>query len=248
MCTVTWIVLPELGAGAGYELFFNRDERRTRRPALPPTAAERDNVRYLAPTDADAGGTWLCVNELGLTLGLLNGYELRDGERSDVRSRGELVRELAGCPALDDVATRLAARDLTCFRSFQLLALEACGRPRVFHWDGERLDVDAAPEAPLVSSSFDPTRAGEARRALYRELGLHEGLDAQRLAAYHASHRPQRGPFSVCMHRDDASTVSSSRVRVDCDEVSVTYDGGPPCQGRPALFSSLRRAGATSRT
>ena len=69
MCTVTWV-----HSQAGYELFFNRDERTGRGPESPACEAETNGVRWLAPRDSDAGGTWLAVNEHGLTLGLLNGY------------------------------------------------------------------------------------------------------------------------------------------------------------------------------
>ena len=37
MCTVTW-----LASADGFDLFFNRDELATRRPALPPRVVERD--------------------------------------------------------------------------------------------------------------------------------------------------------------------------------------------------------------
>ncbi len=69
MCTVSW-----RAARDGYDLFFNRDELHTRAPELPPALSERDGVRFLAPRDGDHGGTWLAVNEHGLTVCLLNDY------------------------------------------------------------------------------------------------------------------------------------------------------------------------------
>ena len=68
MCTLTWRT-----AGGGYEVFFNRDERRTRPPARPPAVHRAAGVSYVSPIDAEAGGTWLAVNELGTTLALENG-------------------------------------------------------------------------------------------------------------------------------------------------------------------------------
>src|SRR5258707_15575033 len=70
MCTATWIRTRD-----GYELFFNRDELATRKPALPPAAREREGVRFLAPEDGDAGGTWIGVNERAIAVGLANGTE-----------------------------------------------------------------------------------------------------------------------------------------------------------------------------
>ena len=70
MSTVTWRRIP-----SGYQVFFNRDELRAREAALPPAPAELNGVRYLAPRESADGGTWLAVNERGLTLGLLDNSE-----------------------------------------------------------------------------------------------------------------------------------------------------------------------------
>ena len=67
MCTVSW-----LRQSNGYQLFCNRDEKRTRRPSSGPQLLVRDGVRFLAPIDADFGGTWIAVNEFGLSLVLVN--------------------------------------------------------------------------------------------------------------------------------------------------------------------------------
>ena len=67
MCTVTWC-----SEGTGYALLFNRDEARTRSPAFPPEHRLRRGVRLISPLDPDAGGTWLGVNEFGVSVGLLN--------------------------------------------------------------------------------------------------------------------------------------------------------------------------------
>ena len=68
MCTVSWLYHP-----GGYQLFCNRDEKHHRLPALPPLSCVHRGMQYVAPVDGDAGGTWLAVNEAGLTLCLLNG-------------------------------------------------------------------------------------------------------------------------------------------------------------------------------
>ena len=82
MCTVTWIL-----DGDSYSLYFNRDELRTRQPALPPQRHQERGVRFLSPTDGDAGGTWIAVNEYGLSLGLLNDYSSRARQPAERRAR-----------------------------------------------------------------------------------------------------------------------------------------------------------------
>src|SRR3982751_1081178 len=70
MCTVSWIRTRE-----GYQLLCNRDERHTRRPAQAPTVREDQGVQFIAPIDGDEGGSWIGVNQFGLTLCLLNRYD-----------------------------------------------------------------------------------------------------------------------------------------------------------------------------
>ena len=54
---------------------MNRDERRTRAPALPPAAVAPSGVPALIPIDGDAGGSWISVNCLGHALALLNRWD-----------------------------------------------------------------------------------------------------------------------------------------------------------------------------
>ena len=120
MCTVTWIQ-----DGDGYSLYFNRDELRTRQPSLPPRSHQEKGVRFLSPTDGDAGGTWIAVNEYGLSLGLLNDYSSRVPQPADhYTSRGQLVRDLAQARDLGALSRLWLEVDHERFRPFQLLALD----------------------------------------------------------------------------------------------------------------------------
>ncbi len=86
MCTVSWL----FSGDSGYDVFFNRDESRERKPALRPEIRESGAVRFVAPTDGDFGGTWLAVNERGVTVGVLNRYGDDVPER-EYTSRGLLL-------------------------------------------------------------------------------------------------------------------------------------------------------------
>ena len=63
-------------------------------------------------------------------------------------------------------------------------------------------------------------------------------LDPQERLSFHRSHRPVRGPWSVCMHRLDARTVSYSQLRASETELSFRYAQGAPCRAAlgPALI------------
>jgi hypothetical protein len=242
MCTASWLTRP-----GGYELFFNRDERRSRARGLPPRESALRGVRYLAPIDLACGGSWMAANELGVTLCLLNRYPDPHAPDAPTSSRGLIVLGMADTTGAADVGRRLADANLIAFRPFTLLVAEPGREMTAYTFDGrtcERLALGA--EAFATSSSRDDLAAGESRRALWRALsgGLREAALHER---FHASHWPSASALSVCMHREDAETESFCRVRVDAESVGLEFVAGPPCgDGDPARSALRRRATAAA--
>src|SRR6516162_11002448 len=111
MCTVSSIY-----QGSGYQLLCNRDERRTRRPASAPQLLTRDNVRFVAPIDGDFGGTWVAVNEFGLSLVLLN----RAPCSAAKLSRGLLPMNLIPAHTLTELGESISGMELSHFAPFTL--------------------------------------------------------------------------------------------------------------------------------
>jgi hypothetical protein len=242
LCTLTWT--RRVGAGNGYELFFNRDELKTRRTALPPAVHEQSGVAYLAPTDAEGGGTWLGVNAHGLTVGLLNGWLRSDLREGDFTSRGLLVASLLDCARAREVGERVLARELDEFRSFTLVALEPGERLLRAAWDGEELDVGPLEdlEQPISSSSRDPEGACRRRRLLFDGLAGGALPTADQLESFHADHDDGPSACSPCMHREDAHTVSFTRILVDAETVELRYHPGAPCLDAEVEILRLKRA------
>lgn len=242
MCTVSWIRSP--GAD-GYDLFFNRDERRDRGAELPVTREEAGGTAYLAPTDGDHGGTWLAVNEHGLTVGLLNAYvESRGPTPPAWRSRGLLVRELAGASDAGDVGERLADTELSSYPPFVLLAVGPGAPGRTYRWDGQEVEVQADADAlrPLASSARDQPAAQRARRARYAELVAEHGtVDRALLERFTSDHGTGPSSLTPCMHRDDAETRSQCRVAVRPEMVELVHVPGPPCRTVPGPVRHLAR-------
>jgi len=245
VCTMSW-----QRNGGGYDLFFNRDEKRSRLPAEPPAVRLMGSLSVLAPRDGEAGGSWLAANEHGLTLALLNGYLGPDAATSPVAgrwtSRGQLVLELSECSGVAEVTERLKALELAVFRSFHLVALDP-QTAVLASWRDGALECAAEGDfsAPLISSSFEFDAVARSRRDIYREyLDVADGSGIEAALAYHRSHRPARGAFSTCMHREDARTVSFTWVRVDERHVRMRYSPDAPCRGWPpgaALTLDRRR-------
>jgi len=237
MCTVTW-----LRTAGGYELFFNRDELRTRATASPPTAAVTAGVRYLAPTDNEAGGSWLAVNEHGTTIGLLNAHPATARAPSRVVSRGLLVRRLADLADPRRLRERIRDLELDRLQPFTIFAASP-GEAAVLDWDGRALEArDPGSPFLLSSSSRDSGGAESARRRALGRLLRDAPPSAAAHLAFHRSHLPARGPLSPCMHRDDARTVSMTRIVVTDAAVATAYAAGPPCRSPLSSTAQLPRA------
>ena len=243
MCTLSWIVEPD-----GYAVFFNRDERRSRRPADPPRIESAGGVRFAAPRDGEAGGTWAFVNERGVAACLLNLF--RDHPFPPGHppiSRGLLVLDLAGSTSVAAAEEVLERTDLARYQPFTLALFGVGDAPRALRWDGAAartfpLDADAL---PLTSSGRDADGVARSRRGtLARIAAQHGGLTRAALDAFHRSHHPDRGPYSPCMHREEAGTVSLTTITVKGTATQLSYQPGAPCEERPVLTVPLSLSAA----
>jgi hypothetical protein len=219
----------------GYRLFCNRDEKHTRRIAIPPAVRERRGVRFLAPLDGDQGGTWIGVNQFGLSLCLLNRYQDEAAplvEAVRYLSRGLLLVELIDCRTSSQTQSRIEQINLAHFRPFTLLILEPEQSSLLIHWTGcVRLsEPDGESAMPLISSSHDLTGVSLTRRRFFNSLLTEsEKVDYNLLDKFHSSHFPTASAYSICMHRDDARTVSFSKINVTRDGIEFFYHADSPC-------------------
>ena len=246
MCTLTWWT----GDDGGYEIFFNRDEMKSRPLASPPELSEKNRVRFLSPRDSAAGGTWMLVNEFGVTIALLNWYsqQTATGRIENKRSRGQLVLELGDVKDLDSLRQRLIAFDPEEFQPFRLLAFFPGNSDLdidYWQWSGtgefERTDH---PPMPICSSSFDRETVIKTREVDLRKA-LSDGAGPGRLWNYHHNlGSPESSASTVRMNRPDAQTWSISRITVDPDKVRFLYEAEAlDLAVDPEVFeSSLERA------
>lgn len=234
MCTVTWF-----DEADGYHLFSSRDEKHTRAPAAPPRVFAARGMRWTMPFDRDGGGSWIAVNEFGLSLCLLNGASGRGRH-----SRGKLVAGLATRATQKDAATALRRAPLRLFAPFTLAVLEPGSSAGVYEWDGHTLCSRASRIPLLTSSSLNAAAVRSARSDLFHSV---KPASAEEFIAFHASHAPERGPLPPCMHRDDAATVSFTHVHVSADSVRMTYYSGPLCRSPQRLSVHLHARHSSDR-
>ena len=90
------------------------------------------------------------------------------------------------------------------------------------------------------SSGVDEPKAHRIRlETCTREAWVSPPRTSTWLRDLHRSHHPARGAFSVCMHRDDAETVSGTELVVDLAAATMTYSTGPACMSGPRLSFTL---------
>ena len=86
MCTVSFIAKRD-----SYIITSNRDEKISRKQALPPAIYEFEGGKLIFPKDADAGGSWIALHENGNAAVLLNGaFEKHKSAPSYRMSRGKI--------------------------------------------------------------------------------------------------------------------------------------------------------------
>lgn len=219
---------------------MNRDERRTRVEGLPPEVFSYGNRRAIYPHEP-TGGTWLAVNDAGLCLALLNWHAIKREPDEEPESRGRIIPALVGAAEARTIVHRLRVRPLQNLRPFRLFVLDSQSEAIVeLRWDLAQLSVRRHPwrVQHWFSSGYDEPEAERQRSRICAawRTSSNTGVALKKL---HASHLPRRGPFSICMHRAEASTVSYSEVNLSDRRVTLRHLAGPPCRGGRATVRWL---------
>ena len=239
MCTLTlaWRTFGD----APVALAATRDEALDR-PSEPPALRDGE-VPYVAPRDAEAGGTWIGVSEGGLVVAVTNRW--LDADREGDRSRGQLVRDcLTAASAEDAVRTVERELDERAYDGFNLVLADDRAA-FLLTYDGglgvTRLDpgvhvvgnvggvINGAERfaVPERRRAFGEERADSARRiaaALVPEPGESGASWLDRASGVLADHE-----YGACLHGDGFGTRSFTRIRTGPDP-EMAYADGRPCE------------------
>ncbi|PAR47621.1 NRDE family protein [Vibrio metoecus] len=227
MCSVTWYL-----SDTGYQVFFNRDEQRSRALALPPKPYELQETSVLMPLDPQGQGSWISLNEFGLSLCLLNNYQGKV-PAGPLISRGLLLKSLASLSDVEQVTLAFASLNLAQFAPFTLLAFDPLltrnqGDVFAYAWDGEQF-VYGATSSPLFSSGVALAEVQRYRTQIYHSMTT-KGVTPQKLLAFHCHQHPLFSHLSVAMQREDAHTVSFTHIHVSGGNLGMSYVPGRPSQ------------------
>jgi len=259
MCTVSFIPKQR-----GFYLAMNRDEKRSRETALAPAIVDLATGRARSirhRTDSSGrrtgglatcraifpreheGGTWIAANDSGVCLALINWHRIEREPEHSIVSRGQVIIALAGKSSADEIAATLADLPLRQLRPFRLITIIPSTKDIMeWRWNLERLSIRTHAWQPQhwFSSGFDERQAQRERRRICD--AAHKQITARKLGwlrRLHRSHSPKSGPFSICMHRSGAATVSYTEVAVSDQRATMRYKDGPPCSARPTITKIL---------
>ena len=238
MCTVTFVPSED-----EYLVGMNRDELFSRPRALPPKVFVKGAMEMVYPREP-SGGTWIACNNQGNLLALLNwNGSLSHNLGEKRRTRGLVIRELAGepdLPATDSAFRRMNLHGVFPFRLIGVFRSEKIVNE--WRWDGtvkQLLRLPWARKHWFSSSLSDSLAEKERRRACEAVAGEPAAGSNDWIRRLHRSHVPGPGPFSVCVHRQDAATVSYTEVRCGGTQILMDYLDGNPC--RKSGFDELAR-------
>ena len=217
---------------------MNRDEKRARARALPPEVFPIGAHRAIYPREP-GGGTWLAVNDAGLCLALINWHRINRDSEGKIESRGFIIPQLIGAADGGVVGRGLRKLELDRMRPFRLIVIDS-SRKDVTEWQWNLRTLNARRHSWRMqhwfSSGYDEPEAERQREKVCFGSSLGKSSSFKKL---HSSHLPKRGPFSICMHRSDAVTVSYSEVVVGPKRITFRYQPGPPCRDRNQVARSL---------
>jgi len=252
MCTVTIVPVSVgdaaiAGHGPRFRMVCNRDERLERSPAAPPRIMDAGHHRVIMPTDGDAGGTWVAVNDAGLCATLLN-LNLRDRQpQARARSRGQIIPPLMSGASAAKAAEKAMMITPEDYEPFRLIVADAQSTHLV-RSDGQRVTqqhIGSPGEGPMMftSSGLGDHLVEAPRRELFERMFATPPatwLDVQ--ARFHRHRWDDRLRLSVCMSRDDARTVSITRIDVGND-VTMRYWTDPLTYPTPEQANVERLGG-----
>ena len=228
MCTVSFLARKN-----GYALAMNRDEKLTRAVGLPPSKKNINGITVVSPSEP-GGGTWIALNDSGVTFTLINWYSIRAQVKSKPVSRGQVVNTVSIAFTPDFAAATLAQLPLKQINPFRLIGIFPAMHEIIeWHWDLKKLISKSHPwrVQQWISSGFDEPTAQRVRNKVFRQaLKQKTAGSLDWLRRLHRSHHPQAGPFSTCMHRADAATVSYTEVLVSARKNAMRHQTAAPCQ------------------
>lgn len=243
MCTL--IVATRVWQGSPLVVAANRDERLAR-PAKGPALVVQGGVRFFAPRDLQAGGTWIGVNAFGVFAAITNRFGAATSAGSN-RSRGLLVLDALSEDTAAHSVRRVASEAPSRHDPFHLVMADATDAHLVWS-DGARVYHETlAPGLHVVTErslgAAPSPRVERLRRELPRLFGPHPPGLAQWTSLLRV--HDEAGLEGTCVHvpSHGYGTRSASVIELGrrAPQARWWHADGPPCTAEfTDLTGSLR--------
>ncbi len=232
MCTVS--ILPTEN---GYLIGGNRDELKTRPKARPPSVSITKGIRYISPTDTQAGGTWIAVNEKGLAACLLNRYTdnfEQDFGNIEPISRGTIIPTVISAKTIREALDLFKSKiEPDSFRPFTLLLFNQESEliAHRIDWNGKELKIkkDISTPTIFVSSGKMQSEVAKVRTEIFKHYLKSNDYGLELVKLFHTHKIPDNGAFSVAMMQEMVQTVSCTIIQVG-ENISMDYTDGLPSE------------------
>jgi hypothetical protein len=221
---------------------MNRDENRSRAKGLLPAIRNINRQRVLYPSEP-SGGTWIALNDEGVSFALINWYSVTAKVEGHTVSRGTVIPSIGAANSSALAHAGLTDLPLSRMNPFRLIGVFADSQEIIeWRWDLRRLTRKRLRwrAQQWISSGFDECKAQKIRSTTFRKaLNQKTALSLPWLRRLHRSHAPRRGPFSICMHREDSVTVSYTEICFSRNRATMKHANGPGCSTSPEYYQEL---------
>lgn len=220
MCTVSFI--------PGNQRCFltsNRDEKMIRGLAIPPRFYTHDQQVLLYPKDADAGGTWIAMQDNGTAAVLLNGGFVKHSSKPPyVKSRGLVMLDVLSAP---DPLHTLTQYPLMGVEPFTIVLLQK-GKLFEIRWDGSKVWHTALDERkPHIWSSvtlYDSAMIRKRENWFSDWLKENPAPDQKSILHFHQFTGEGNRHLDLCMNRNNSLlTVSITSMEITCSGGRMQY-------------------------
>jgi hypothetical protein len=220
MCTVTFI--------PGHQTCFltsNRDEKIVRGLALPPRLYTHDQRVLLYPKDADAGGTWIGMQDNGTAAVLLNGGFVKHSPMPPyTKSRGLVMLDVL---TESDPLHTLLEYPLSGVEPFTIVLLQK-GKLFEIRWDGTKIWHTALDERkPHIWSSvtlYDAAMIRKRENWFLEWLKENPSPDQSTILHFHQFTGEGNRHIDLCMNRDNRLlTVSITSMEIKASGGRMQY-------------------------
>lgn len=231
MCTVVVLVRPRHAWPV--VLVANRDEM-VDRAWDPPSAWWRESPDIIAGRDRTAGGTWMGINDHGMTAAVLNRPGSL-GPAAGKRSRGELpLLALAEASRADAVNT-IVSVDAGLWRGFNLVIADRTGASFIRGADYGHPTAQRLPRGVSMITAHDPNDMESPRvarhLARFRAAAAPEPDNWEAWRAILADRSGRAGEQINVEPRGGFGTVCSSFLAIPAKGEAVwLFAAGPPDQ------------------